>query len=260
MTADLSATVAERFHAFTEPYLAAPGDGFAYRLKIDHTMRVLDVAEVICAGEKLDERLTLACRLAALLHDVGRFPQYEMFRTFRDAQSTNHALLSVRHILRARLLDDAPNDIRRIVLGAVYLHNKRFLPPLRKTDLAAVARITRDSDKLDILKIMIDHFSHPQEHPEVVFSVKNVPEAYTPAIVETVLRRRCGDYNDLVYVNDFKIMIIGWLYDMNTRTALRLLRRRGHLETLFSLLPTDEVLTRLRERIFADLAERLAHA
>jgi len=261
MSADLAALVAARFRDFAAPYLDAPGDAFAYRLKLNHTMRVLGLAETICAGEGFSERLTLAGRLAALLHDVGRFPQYEMFRTFRDAQSANHALLSVRHALRARLLEGVPNDIRRIVLGAVYLHNKRTMPPLRNHEIDAVARLVRDSDKLDIFKIMIDHFSAPpQEHPEVTLHVKDDPARFTPAVLETVMRRLPGDYRDLVYVNDFKIMMIGWLYDLNYATAFRLLAQSGHLEAMFASLPADADIARLREQISTDLAERAGRA
>ena len=261
MSDALSNLVAARFHAFAAPYLAAPGDGFAYRLKLDHTMRVYAIADAIARAERLPEPLPLACRIAALLHDVGRFPQYEMFRTFRDAQSANHALLSVRHALRAGLLDGVPQEIRHLAIGAVYLHNKRTLPPLRSGNLDAVARVVRDSDKLDIYQVMIDHFSQKDpEHPEVALDVRDEPGAYTPLVLNDVMGRQTGDYRNIVYVNDFKIMVIGWLYDMNFRTSCRLLSDRGYLETIFDSMPQDEPIRRFREQVRGDLAERLHRA
>ena len=253
--------VAARFEDFADPYLSAAGDAFAYRLKVDHTMRVLALAEAIVEAEKLPEPVALACRLAALMHDVGRFPQYRQYRTFRDAVSANHAALSVQHALREKLLADAPTDIRRLVLGAVYLHNKRTLPTLASPELDAVARVVRDSDKLDIYQIMIDHFSQKDpEHPEVALDVQDDPQAYSPKVMEAVLRRIPGDYKDIVYINDFKLMVIGWLYDLNFTASCRLLEKRGYLETLFAGLPTDPLIATFRQHVRTDLAERLKGA
>ncbi|OIO00844.1 MAG: hypothetical protein AUJ49_09200 [Desulfovibrionaceae bacterium CG1_02_65_16] len=261
MSDALSQEIAGRFNAFAAPYLAAPGDSFAYTIKVEHTMRVLALADTISREERLPAPLPQACRVAALLHDVGRFPQYEMFRTFRDAQSANHAALSVRHTLRARLLDGAPQVIRRLAIGAVYLHNKRTLPPLRNRDLGIVARVVRDSDKLDIYKIMLDHFSQQaSEHPELTLDVRDEPDAYSQGILDAVLNHRPGDYRDIIYINDFKLMIIGWVYDLNFRASFRLLQKYGYLETLFASLPQDEQIRSLDGQIHAALAARLNHA
>jgi len=261
MNDSLVRTVAARFENFAAPFLDAPGDSFAYRLKIDHTLRVLSIAESIAAAEKLPEHLVSACRLAALMHDVGRFPQFREFHTFYDPASANHAALSVRHALRAKLLDGVPAATLRLVLGAVYLHNKRALPPLRSSDLDTVARVVRDSDKLDIYKVMLNHFAQANsEHPEVTLNVKDEPQVYTTAVAEALLRREPGDYREIIYVNDFKLMTIGWLYDLNFRSACRLLNERGYLETLLQSLPQDPLLDRVRQHVRTDLAERLKRA
>ncbi|GAB6125562.1 HD domain-containing protein [Humidesulfovibrio idahonensis] len=253
--------VSRRFEDFAAPFLNAPGDCFAYRLKVDHTLRVLTIAEDIVDAEKLPEHLVLASRLAALMHDVGRFPQYRDHRTFRDAVSANHAWLSVRHALRHKLLEGVPTAIRRLVLGAVYLHNKRTLPPLASKDLDTVSRVVRDSDKLDIYQVMIAHFSQETpEHPEVALDVKDEPLAYTRRVAEGLLHREPGDYREIIYINDLKMMAIGWLYDLNFRSSCRLLSDRGYLDTLFATVPSDPLLDSVRQHVRADLAERLSGA
>ncbi len=249
--------VAERFKAFAGRYITDRDDAFAYRLKIDHTLRVLAIAERLCRDAGLDAGLTQAARLAALLHDVGRFPQYQRYRTFRDAESANHAALSITHALREGLLEDAPSPVRRLVLGAVYLHNKRFLPPLRSPALHTIARVLRDSDKLDIYSVMIAHFSQENpKHPEVALSVVDQPDRYTPAVLDTVLNRQHGDYQAIVYVNDFKLMVIGWLYDLNFGSSARMLQEKGYLDTLIDWLPQNEHVMRLRRQVHEDLARK----
>ncbi|MBI5519409.1 MAG: HD domain-containing protein [Desulfovibrio sp.] len=261
MSGDLVSLVARRFEAYAGRFHDDQGDGFAYALKIEHTKRVLAIAETICAEERLPADVTLAARLAALLHDVGRFPQYLEYRTFRDADSANHAALSVVHTLREKLLDGVPTDIRRMVLGAVYLHNKRSLPNLSSAPLRAVAKVVRDSDKLDIYQVMIAHFSQKKpKHPEVALNVIDDPERYTPAVLQALLARQLGDYRSIVYVNDFKLMVVGWLYDLNYATSCRLLHERGYLDTIFAGLPADDAVLSFRTHIYTDLAQRLNRA
>ncbi|MHC1701240.1 MAG: HD domain-containing protein [Humidesulfovibrio sp.] len=260
MSEELVERVARRFQDFAEPYLREPGDDFAYRLKVDHTMRVRSIATDIAETSGVPERVHLAARLAALLHDIGRFPQYKEYRTFRDAESANHAGLSVRHTLREHMLDSAPQDIRRLVLGAVFLHNKRSLPATLPPDLQAVAQIVRDSDKLDIFRVMIAHFSKQDpEHPEVALHVKPHPTAYSQDVLESLLRGETGDYRRIVWVNDFKLMVVGWLFDLNYRRACQMLHELGYLDTIFESLPKDPQVLALRRQVTEHLARRLAN-
>lgn len=259
MSEALVERVAKRFQNFAEPYLSEPGDDFAYRLKVEHTNRVRAIATDIASASAVSERVHLAARIAALLHDVGRFPQYKQYRTFRDAESANHALLSVRHALREGMLGDVPGDIRRLVLGAVFLHNVRTLPSTLPPDLLAVARIVRDSDKLDIFRVMIKHFSQEDpEHPEVALHVKPHPTAYSQAILQGLLNGETGDYRRIVWVNDFKLMVVGWLYDLNFRRSCQMLHDLGYLDTIFDSLPKDPQLLALRRQVAEHLAQRLA--
>ncbi|MDP3427104.1 MAG: HD domain-containing protein [Humidesulfovibrio sp.] len=259
MSTDLVESVAQRFQSFAAPYLEEPGDDFAYRLKVEHTNRVRAIATDIADASGVSQRVHLAARLAALLHDVGRFPQYKQYRTFRDAESANHARLSVRHTLREGMLAGAPPDLRRMVLGAVFLHNVRTLPTALPPDTLAAARIVRDSDKLDIFRVMIAHFSQTEpEHPEVALHVKPHPTAYTQEILTALLKGETGDYSKIVWVNDFKLMVAGCLYDLNYQRSCQLLHDHGYLDTIFDTLPQDQRILELRDQISGHLARRLA--
>jgi len=258
VTTDLVEVVRERFRIFSSSYLEGTGSVFAYKIKIEHTYKVLERATDICHGDKLGQVVTLASRLAALLHDVGRFPQYHEFKTFRDCNSVNHAALSVRHLLRENMLEGVPIPIRRLATGAVFLHNVRFLPHNLSPEMLATVQVVRDSDKLDILRVMLEHFGRAQqEAPEVTLEAKDHPTNYTPAIAQAILNRQVSDYKSIVWVNDFKLLIAGWLYDLNTRTACCILRNSGHLDALFALLPQDETIGKVHAQIMSDLAQRV---
>jgi hypothetical protein len=89
------------FAAFFESFLAREQEDKApLRLKYEHSIRVFEHVERLAGdGEfaALAERLPLpfpllerAALLAALYHDVARFPQFYRWRTFRDAASVDH--------------------------------------------------------------------------------------------------------------------------------------------------------------------------
>jgi hypothetical protein len=259
MSENLVGIVARRFQDFTRPYLAEPGDDFVYQLKIEHTQHVAAFATDIAAASHVPERVAVATRIAALLHDVGRFPQYKQYRTFRDADSANHAALSIRNVLRQKMLDGAPKDIRRLVLAAVYLHNKKALPDTLPAETLATARIVRDSDKLDIYRVMLAHFNmEKDEHPEVMLNVKPHPTAYSKAILDSLMRREVGDYRSIVWMNDIKLMGAAWLYDLNFRRSCEILQERGYINYFFATLPDDPEVLAARRQVESDLANRLS--
>ncbi len=51
---------------------------------------------------------SLLAETAGLLHDAGRFEQYERYRTFRDGESEHHGRLAVQVIRTHGLLQDIP--------------------------------------------------------------------------------------------------------------------------------------------------------
>ena len=75
-----------------------------------------------------------------------------------------------------------------------------------------------------------------------------------------LLKGETGDYRSIIWVNDFKLMVVGWLYDLNFRRSCQILHDLGYLETIFESLPKDEHLLLLRKQITAHLARRLADA
>ena len=73
-------------------------------LKEKHTERVCGVIVAVGRGMGLDETDMPLARTIALLHDLGRFIQYETHQTFNDDISRNHAVLSLSEISRHKAL------------------------------------------------------------------------------------------------------------------------------------------------------------
>ena len=44
---------------------------------------------------------------------------------------------------------------------------------------------------------------------------------------------------DIRVLNDFKLLQISWVYDLNFRSSYRLLQQRGHIQALAATIPLD---------------------
>lgn len=239
----------ETFTDFATRHLAEnEAEDGPIRLKIAHSMHVLDNAGRIAQGESLPEREGMLCRVAALYHDIGRFPQFARYRTFNDRESVNHGRLGVLTLRDIPLPGDLSDREWRIVRFAIAQHNLKSIRPILPARLTLPTRVVRDADKIDIFRVMIEHFKGPDPDPVVTHGFTDVPGRYSDAIYESVMAEKTGDYRLVRFANDFKILAIGWLYDLNFTTSIRLLAEYGYIAEVLSMLPKDDKIKRLEEK------------
>jgi len=221
-----------------------------FDLKQLHTHNVCEAALLIAKGG--DPRRLLLAEVAALCHDLGRFPQFRDFRTFKDSASLNHAHLSARILKQTGLLSFLPEEERDCVLVAVRLHNAFEVPRGLAPGTEDLLRVVRDADKLDIWRVFIDYFHAPQDERAsgAGLGFPDLPVC-SPEVLEAVRAGRMVQLSTMKSLNDFKLLQLSWLYDINFPSTLRLIRERGVLERLAATLPRDEavldVLARMRD-------------
>ncbi len=127
-------------------------------IKISHTERVC--TEILYLGRQLhfDANALRLAEIIALLHDIGRFEQYSIYKTFKDSESKDHALLGLDVIKNNKLLDDLDENPRSIIINAIKYHNRISIPPTEKDPHLLFEKLIRDADKLDIWKVVIDYY------------------------------------------------------------------------------------------------------
>ena len=243
------------FEQYVQGFLTGdPEDDHHIVLKKEHSLKVLQEARSITDSLGLPGELAEAALLGALYHDMGRFYQYRRYKTFRDDLSQNHAFLGVHALRAAPDMPALSKSATALVRGCVVLHNRRAVPARLAPGLATAVRIVRDSDKLDIVRIMLDYMRPGGSRSDVVtLHVADEPERYNPELVAEINQGRIGDYAKMRFVNDFKLLLASWVYDLNFPAARRAFRDRGHVEELFGLLPRAPELTRLKNRIYSAL-------
>jgi len=248
MTSSIDLAEYERcFTAYTEEFNDVP-DAAPLRLKVEHTFRVYDHAKRIVASlEDLDApqglwaRDAAACRaavLAALFHDCGRFPQFKRFRTFLDAASVNHAVLSFQTMRNRAFLLQESADVRGLAHCAVLLHNRYSLSAKLNPRARFVTEVVRDADKLDIFRIMVSYLTSAlPEKDAVLLHVKDEPEKWSPTVVDDVLNGRIARYSDLRYINDFRLLLGTWMDELRFPVTRQTLADSGLMDSVLEQLP-----------------------
>jgi len=230
------------FGKYVQTYNDIDVDGYRnILLKVEHTREVCGNMALLAAGEELTPEEARIADAVALLHDVGRFPQFRRWRTFRDSDSDNHARLGIEVIRQQGVLDGLPAAERLLIEEAVRFHNLLALPLRFSSPTALFIRLIRDADKLDIWRVFLDYFRQPEElRPSAVtLGFPDLP-GVTPACIRELAAGRVIRLEDVRLLNDFKLLQISWVYDLNFRSSYCLLQQRGHIAALAETIPLDE--------------------
>jgi hypothetical protein len=222
------------------------------KMKESHTKRVCE--NIITIGKSMDmspHNLLLA-HVMALYHDFGRFLQYKTFRTFNDKDSINHASLGLKEMARLKILTVCPKEEKRIIIKAIAYHNAMTIHGIKdKKDLLFI-RLLRDADKLDIWKVFQDYYTGRDNKPDKTL-VMDLPDE--PFCSETIIKalHNCSiaSLNDVKTQNDYKLIQIAWVYDLNFPSSFKMVQDRNIIQELASTLPQSKGVTKAVQQSIA---------
>lgn len=208
-------------------------------LKIDHTWRVCHEILEISRQMDLDEEHLNIAEACALFHDVGRFEQYRRFETFHDLQSVDHGDLGAFIIKRNGLLEECNIDTRKLIVRTTKYHNKKVLPEGESPDFIFFLKLLRDADKLDIWKVVIAYEEEKERGfiNDVIELGLSEDKDISAEIIAALLQKQTVDFSLMKTQTDFKMLQIGWVFDINFPPTLERIRKRGYIESIQSFLP-----------------------
>ncbi len=230
-------------------------------LKEEHTAGVCGNALRIAVGLGLDADATALAGAIALFHDVGRFPQYARYRTFEDSRSVNHAVLGAKVLLERNVLRDLPVRERSLIVRAVALHNVFILPARLDDEVRLHAEIVRDADKLDIWRVFIELSDRdPATWPSATsLGLPDTP-ACSPSVLAALEQRQMVRLTSLRTLNDFKLLQLAWIYDLNFAPSLAMVLERSVIERLTASVPRTEETARIVGNLRSYVHERIEAA
>ncbi|MGC8568228.1 MAG: HD domain-containing protein [Candidatus Micrarchaeia archaeon] len=220
-----------------------------YSTKIVHTYNVVSNIEYISGALGLDAHQVFLAKTAALFHDIGRFPQLYLFGSFSD-RNIDHAYLSVKTINEEGFLKDASNHTKRIILTAIGNHNGISIKNGLNKEEEFYAKLLRDADKIDILRIAIADHESKKGNPLIFGSGSGISDK----VLEDFIAGKPISIRDVKSADDIVMLRLAFIYDMNFIPSFKMIQERGYVEKLANTF-SNEVPKELKAQIAA-IAER----
>lgn len=228
-------------------------------LKKVHTFRVCREAKDIARDIGLPELEIRLADTVALLHDIGRFKQYAQHRTFVDRYSINHAELGVSVLCEKGILEGFEESIRDLILRVISYHNRAHLPDGETERCLLHTKILRDADKLDVLRVATSYYlqKEPKSNIAIQMDFPDTP-GISDGVYEDLMQGRIIDLAHIGNLNDFKLLQLGWVYDINFRLTYQRIRDRGFLDKIRKALPESERIDKVFEAAWERVEKGIA--
>lgn len=211
-------------------------------LKEKHTYRVCENIFLIGKSLNLCEEHLFLAETVGLFHDIGRFEQFKKYQTFQDSKSENHAALGIKVLEKTKALDSLTFKESSIVIDSIKYHNYCNLPGDINIEHVLFCKLIRDADKLDIYKILINYYNERKSNPNIALEIHKDSNAFTQSVLERVLEHRNISYEDINTQNDFRLVQLGWVFDISFPFTLKVIKENGYIEGLIRYLPdTNEI-------------------
>ncbi|MFP4622311.1 MAG: HD domain-containing protein [Bacteroidales bacterium] len=250
MTREQFHSIKSWFEQYIEQFYSSdPAFQRNIELKRDHSRRVWENAADIGKSILLKENDQLIIETAGLLHDVGRFEQFRRYGTFSDNKSVNHAWLGVEVLKEKDILKYLGEDEREDVHTAILHHNRKEVPCDKDERQLIFIKVLRDADKLDIWRVVTNYYcGNGETNNTLQLDLPDEPHI-NPQNIEDLMEGRLVDLSNLNTLNDFKLLQIGWVYDLNFPRSYEIMQEKGYLDKISDSLPDTKELKQVRERI-----------
>lgn len=201
--------------------------------KIGHSERVAQNALAIAESEHWDTANEHnLCFAIGLLHDTGRFQQYEKHKTFKDTASEDHADLGVAILQQEFDWSYISAETKSIVLCAIKNHNKLDIADDVPENALRYTKMIRDADKIDIFfqfQKRIDNGTISD-----LFPWHRQYKGLTQDLVEDVKRTGKGNYKFVKSLYDFRLIELCWGLDLNFAYSIKTVKNAGLFDRILA--------------------------
>jgi len=223
------------------------------KVKEEHSRRVCREMRYLADELGLAKNQKRIAEIIALFHDIGRFKQFIKYRTYSDVKTVNHCMLGLEVLRETKVLEPVETKERELIEKAIECHGLKELPGDLDGECLLFSKLIRDADKLDIFYVAIEYYKHYKGKKEKFLLELETPDepGYSHELIEALLHGKNIDYAQLRTLNDWKLMQLGWVYDVNFTATFKRIRQRRFLETLTGFLPETEDIQKVKEKILS---------
>lgn len=218
------------------------------RTKEEHTEKVVKHSAELAKKLHLNKRQQQLAEIIGLFHDIGRFKQYTIYRTFNDSASENHAELGLREIARLNMRKLLTPTELECFNFAIRYHNAIGIPQTATEEQRLYATIIRDADKLDIYRVLSAHLTPPAQ------------EGYSPIFIEDILLGRQSLFTNMKTPDDRKLVRLCWIYDIKYAWTLEQIVKKQYIEEIFEYLPRTRDLEQVKNKLNSYIENKIRQA
>lgn len=226
-----------------------------FKIKQMHSLRVAENSLWLSEKLKLSVEDKILAFIMAVFHDIGRFPQLVEYNTFNDSVSVDHADLGIDVLKENKLLEQLECKEADLIHTAILWHNKfKITDKLNDRELL-YARLLRDCDKLDILRVLTDYYSDRNSEPNHTLTWE-LPKAakVSDGAAKEILAGKLVSKKNVSTELDVKIMQMSWIFDLNFKASVGMVLEKRYLEKIYnSVSKNDQIIEIYRKvKVFAE--------
>ena len=215
------------------------------KLKIDHIKRVAKISKELAEYLNLNEEQKSLAEAIGIFHDIGRFKQVEMYDTFSDKDSINHAELGVKILFDDNLIEnfEIEEKYKKIIKLAILNHNKDKIEDGLSDEENLFCKLIRDADKLDIFYVLCNY------NFESAFWYKDFDcSEISDTIMKQLKELHRLNYKYIKNNADQIAVPFAYVFDLNFDFSLRYLSKKKYLDEFAELVCKNFKVERVHEQ------------
>jgi len=200
--------------------------------KYYHSLRVKSLSQLIAKYAGFNDADAKIAEIVGLLHDYGRFPQWEKYHTYKDRYSIDHAELGLERLF-------GNNEIKKFwnkeedydeIYDAIKYHNKFEIADNLSEHNTTLCKIIRDADKLDIFYLL----------SEKLIEEKETDEPITEKVKSDFKQNKLILLTDTQNENDAILVHLAFVFDLNYKYSFKHLHDHKIIEKYFEQIKNKE--------------------
>lgn len=205
------------------------------QMKIGHIMRVAENCRKIAIDLGLTEEQIQLAELIGLLHDIGRFEQYQIFdkntetKVLDTTKKFDHGeagveVLKKDNYIRKYIEENTYDDI---IYTAVYEHNKYELTKGLSKEKDLFSKIVKDADKIDLLYEAVYIYWQDSER------IKKVEEGnLSEKMLEDFYQHKLSDNRNRVSETDQILRFASFIFDINFSYSFKIIKENDYVSEM----------------------------
>ena len=196
--------------------------------KVYHTARVEELCEKIAISIGMNEEDINLAKLIGLLHDIARFEQYTIYKTYNDLKSIDHGdfaveILNKENYIRKYIEEDKYDEI---IFKAIKNHNKYKIETNLNEKEEIFCKIIRDADKIDIM--------YQATNESWINDIQKIEgQTITPEVLEQFLSKNTVNRIYVKELIDRIVVHIAFIYDLNFKESYKIINEKDYINKIF---------------------------